>query len=262
MALTAVWVAGWLWPQLPVTLRAVATPEEVTGLLSSGEVLRSVLGQGEREGLKRRDNCGSQMGTEAFLEGSGSELLPQFLHRQKLRPRASKAQQTPQGRCDMTLESVPGGCPSSLPRACILWRSSQLLSSSPSSSCLQPPQCGVCAPLDRAETTWGPRVLCNPPSSNLWMCVVRAYTDVCLCVPVCVRACLCASQAHTCVCACRYVMSVHVCGARTVFVCVFGQTQMVTGPQECVNCPGAGVASRCPVSLEPVLPLAEPGTLK
>lgn len=211
MALTAVWVAGWLWPQLPVTLRAVATPEEVTGLLSSGEVLRSVLGQGEREGLKRRDNCGSQMGTEAFLEGSGSELLSQFLHRQKLRPRASKAQQTPQGCCDMTLESVPGGCPSSLPRACILWRSSQLLSSSPSSSCLQPPQCGVCAPLDRAETTWGPRVLCNPPSSNLWMCVVRAYTDVCLCVPVCVCArtpvciagtymCMCMQVCHECAC--------------------------------------------------------------
>lgn len=56
MALTAVWGAGWLWPQLPVILRAVATPEEVTCLLSSGEVLRSVLDQGEREGLKGRHN--------------------------------------------------------------------------------------------------------------------------------------------------------------------------------------------------------------
>lgn len=57
-------------------------------------------------------------------------------------------------------------------------------------------------------------------------------------------------------------MSVHVCGARTVFVCVFERTQMVTGPQECVNLLGAGVARGYPVSPEPVLPLVEPGTLE
>lgn len=60
----------------------------------------------------------------------------------------------------------------------------------------------------------------------------------------------------------RYVMSMHVCDARAMSVCVFKQTQMVTGPQECVNRPEAGVASRFPVSPEPVLPLAEPGTLE
>lgn len=54
----------------------------------------------------------------------------------------------------------------------------------------------------------------------------------------------------------------HVCDARAMSVCVFKQTQMVTGPQECVNRPEAGVASRFPVSPEPVLPLAEPGTLE
>lgn len=91
---------------------------------------------------------------------------------------------------------------------------------------------------------------------------MHAYTDVCLCVPGYVCVCLCASQAHTCVCVFRHVMSMHVCDARAVSVCVFKRTQMVTGPQECVNRPGAGVASRFPVSPEPVLPLAEPGTLE
>lgn len=57
-------------------------------------------------------------------------------------------------------------------------------------------------------------------------------------------------------------MSMHVCDARAVSVCVFKRTQMVTGPQECVNRPGAGVASRLPVSPEPVLPLAEPELLE
>lgn len=47
---------------------------------------------GGEGGTEAQGRLWTQTGTEAFLEGSGSELLPQFLHRQKLRPRASKAQ--------------------------------------------------------------------------------------------------------------------------------------------------------------------------